>query len=238
MNMIGKSVGRMLSTIYNQVHMRSRIRVLKIFLLSTCFSMIIPAVPDDEAGNNGDDYDLARLKNGEILLQTIHTDKPGGAARVTALFHGTPEAVWNVIGYCEYEFVYIRGLKLCEVLKPGQSQMVVHHRLRNSWYTPTLDFTFEASRSPDNIGEARLVSGNLRVLHGLWRLVSLENEKYVIVVHEIRIQPVIPAPRWLVRRSLMNDLPDMIACIRGLARASGGNQRVSDDLKRCAGDVK
>ena len=215
-----------------------RKKVMRTLLLSACFFGWVPAVPGDDTDNNGDEYDLARLKRGEILLQTIHRDKPGGAARVTALFHSTPEAIWDIIGYCEYEFIYIRGLKICEVLKPGQSQMVVHHRLRNNWYTPTLDFTFEASRSPDNMGEARLVSGNLKALHGLWRMVPLENEKYVIVVHEIRIQSMIPAPRWLVRRSLLNDLPDMIACIRGLARASGGNQQISDDLKRCAGEVK
>jgi len=212
--------------------------ILMIFLLSACLSGVASATPDNDGGAGGGDYDLARLKNGEILLQTIHSEKPGGAARVTALFHGTSEAVWNIIGYCKYEFIYIRGLKICEVLKPGQSEMVVRHRLRNSWYTPILDFTFKASRRPNNIGEAHLVSGNLKALHGLWRMVPLENERYVIVVHEIRIQPLIPAPRWLVRRSLLNDLPDMIACIRGLARASGGKQKQTGDLKRCPGEVK
>lgn len=210
-----------------------RIIIVIICLFVSCFFGLATAVADDV-----NDFDLARLKNGEILLQTIHGDKPGGAARVTALFHGTAEAVWDVLGYCNFEFKYIRGLQVCEVLEPGQRRMVVHHRIRNNWYTPTLDFTFEASRRDGNFGEAQLVSGNLKVLHGLWRMVPLENEEYVIVVHEIRIQPVIPAPRWLVRRSLRNDLPDMIACVRGLAGASGGVQQISEDLKRCPGEVK
>ena len=181
-------------------------------------------------------FDLARLKSGEILLQTVHGDKPGGAARVTALFHTTADAVWNVIGDCKYELIYIRGLLLCEVLEPGFTRMLMHHRVRNSWYIPTLDFTFEASRKPGNFGDAQLVGGNLKVLQGWWKLVPLPGDNEVIVIHEIRLQPKIPAPRWLVRRTLRKDLPDMLACIRGLAEASGENHRLSADLKRCPGD--
>lgn len=184
-----------------------------------------------------DEFDLARLQSGEIMLQTIHGNRPGGAARVTALFHTTPDAVWEVIGDCRFEFIYVRGLKVCEVLQPGRERMLMHHRLRNSWYTPTLDFTFEAIRKPGNFGEARLVEGDLRVLEGLWRLVPLADGNGVIVVHEIRIQPKIPAPRWLVRRSLRKDLPDMLACIRGLANASVDKRRIAADLKRCPGDT-
>ena len=184
-----------------------------------------------------DEYDLARLQSGEIMLQTIHGDKPGGAARVTALFHTTSDAVWEVIGDCRFEFIYVRGLKVCEVLQPGRERMLMHHRLRNSWYTPTLDFTFEAIRKPGNFGEAHLVKGDLHVFEGLWRLVPLADGNGVIVVHEIRIQPKLPAPRWLVRRSLRKDLPDMLACIRGLANASADKRRIAADLKRCPGDA-
>ncbi len=202
-------------------------------LISTCFAGV--AAADLRAVE--DEFDLASLKSGKILLQTIHEDKPGGAARVTALFHTTADVVWEVIGDCKFEFVYVRGLKVCEVLKPGRQKMLMHHRLRNSWFTPTLDFTFEAIRKPGNFGEARLVEGDLHVLEGLWRLVPLADGNGVIVIHEVRIQPKIPAPRWLVRRSLRKDLPDMLACIRGLTNASADNRRIAADLKRCPGDT-
>lgn len=191
-----------------------------------------------EAAPSGlSDDDMTRLLHGEILLQTIHADKPGGAARVTALFHSNAAAVWDIIGYCKYEFIYVRGLKECEMLKGDQFQMTMHHRLRNSWYTPTLDFTFEASREPGGNGQAHLVGGNLKVLEGRWNLFPFMDDNNVIVVHEIRIQPSIPAPKWLVRRSLRNDLPGMLACIRGLAGASGDTGSIKDDLKSCPGDI-
>ena len=183
------------------------------------------------------DENLARLKRGEILLQTIHAEKPGAAARVTALLHTDADTVWNILGYCKYELIYVKGLKTCEMLEGDQYQMKVHHRLRNSWYTPTLDFVFAASRDADGTGRASLVSGDLKVFDGLWKLYPLESEDSVIAVHEIRIQAKMPAPKWLIRRTLHKDLPDMMACIRGLANASGTDRHVSRDLKRCAGDI-
>lgn len=183
------------------------------------------------------DADMIRLKRGEILLQTIHEDKPGGAARVTALFDSSAAAVWDVIGYCRYTFIYMRGLELCEMVSGDQYQMVMHHRLRNSWYAPTLDFSFSASRDDGGSGSAHLVEGNLKVMQGRWKLLPLADNAGLMVIHEIRIQPDIPAPKWLVRHSLRNDLPSMLACIRGLANASGDSELASVDLLRCPGDI-
>ena len=183
------------------------------------------------------DNDVARLKRGEVLLQTIQDEKPGTAARVTALFHTNAQAIWDIIGYCKYEYIYMRGLKYCEMLDGNQFHMTMRHRLRSSWYTPTLDFTFEANREPGGDGEAHLVDGDLKILEGSWKFSPLADGNSVIVAHEIRIQPKLPAPAWLVRRNLQRDLPDMMACIRGLARASGGEGHIERDLKQCPGEV-
>ena len=78
---------------------------------------------------------------------------------------------------------------------------------------------------------------DLKILKGRWMLSPVANENSVIVVHEIRIQPKLPAPEWLVRRNLLRDLPDMMACIRGLAMASGDNDHIEGDLNRCPGEI-
>ncbi len=181
--------------------------------------------------------DRVRLDRGEVLLQTVARGEPGGAARVTALFHTDPDAVWDIIGYCKHEYIYVRGLKQCEVLEPGLFYTRKHYRLRNSWFTPTLDFSFEASRTSTGHGEVHLIDGDLKVLEGRWTFESLSGTGDILVTHEIRIQSRFPAPRWLVRRTLRKDLPDMLACIRGLARASGDELDIARDLKRCPGDI-
>jgi len=203
-----------------------------LILVTTTNSPSVAAAP---AGLS--DEEMVWLKRGEILLQTIHTEKSGAAARVTALLHTNANGVWNILGYCEYELIYVQGLKICEVLESDKLQMTVHHQVHKSWYTPTLDIVFTASRGSDGSGKASLVSGDLKILEAKWNLYPLADENSVIVVHEIRVQPKMPAPKWLVRRTLRKDLPDMMACIRGLAGASGTNRYIERDLKRCPGDI-
>ena len=213
---------------------------LKQFLQALAILVLVTLVStrfSQAASINLGDDELARLTRGEILLQIMQDDKPGAAARVTALFHTKPQAIWDIIGYCEYEFIYMRGLKSCEMLDGDQFHMTMRHRIRNSWYTPTLDFTFEANREPGGDGEAHLIDGDLKILEGRWKLSPVANENSVVVVHEIRIQPKLPAPEWLVRRNLLRDLPAMMACIRGLAMASGDNDHIEGDLNRCPGEI-
>jgi hypothetical protein len=204
-------------------------------VLAACPVAVLAATPGSLVVR-WSEQEMSRLMDGEVLLEALHEDKPGGAARVTALFRTSADVVWNIIGECKYEFVYLRGLKLCKVLEPGQNRMLIHHRVRNNWYTPTLDFTFEASRNSDNVGTVQLVNGDLVVFDAQWKMVSLPDSDGIIVTHEIRIQPRLPAPRWLVRRSLRKDLPDMLACVRGLSNASGDNRLIGADLNRCPGD--
>ena len=86
-------------------------------------------------------------------------------------------------------------------------------------------------KSPARI-DFELVEGNLRNMEGGWRFRQLENEPAYILTHEIRIRPGFPVPRWLLRRILRQDIPDMLACLRGLVRGSGKNA-LDEDLKRC-----
>ena len=181
--------------------------------------------------------DLQRMLRGEVLVQTVHEEKSGGAARVTAVFHANIERVWAVIESCKHQFTYVRGLEYCEVLDSGKSFMKKRHRVNNNWYTPTIDFTFYASTSSDTLGEFHLLEGNLKVMEGRWEFQRLADRDALLVTHEIRIRSRFPAPRWLVRRVLKKDLPDMLGCMRGLAAASGNPIRLADDLTRCPGEL-
>lgn len=210
--------------------------VLAAVLLYACAAQAVlaaAAAPADEPVD-----DMTRLERGEVLVETIQEDEPGGAVRVTGLFHAQPMAIWKVIGYCRYAFVYLKGLKLCQVLKPGLYETRMRQRIKHSWYTPALDFTIDASRSADRTAKFSLVDGNLKVLEGRWRLAQQPGDEGIIVSYALRIQPDFPSPKWLLQRSLRHDLPDMLACIRGLAGASGDDARTGSDLKRCPGDVK
>lgn len=235
---------------YNLIHMHNKNfaekglrltgRMTLLLVFGSCLLLLVStaksALPAAGTGFDAGADELARLKRGEILTQTIHNEKSGGAARVIALFHAEPEEVWDTIGYCENEFVYVRGLELCEVLIPGLQLVRKHQRVNNNWYTPTIDFVFEAIRTSPTRGEFRLVEGNLRVLEGQWDFQPLAGSEAIVVTHDIRVRSRFPAPRWLVRRVLKGDLPDMLACVRGMSKGSGDDSLASGDLARCPGD--
>lgn len=246
MNMVRYPVSIIFST-YNQDHMKHKIiagaglpiagmslffRTLAMLALSAIASTQIATAGSTEATD-----DMSRLQRGEILAETILAEETGGAARVIALFYSDVDTIWNTIGYCKNEFIYVRGLESCGVLIPGLQFIRKKHRVNNNWYTPTLDFTFEASRTSPTHGEFHLVEGDLKAMEGQWIFRPLPGNGGIVVTHEIRIKPKIPAPRWLVRRVLKKDLPDMLACIRGLAQASGDDKLLADDLARCPGDT-
>ena len=100
-----------------------------------------------------------------------------------------------------------------------------------------MDFTFEANRPSETLGTFHVIKGDLKVMEGQWSFQDSPDGIGIIASHELRVRPRFPSPRWLVRRTLRKDLPGMMACIRGLAEASGDATRVKKDLRRCPGDI-
>ncbi len=198
--------------------------------------LLVTSQPCKSAGRDPATDEMQRLQGGEILVETVHARKSGGAAQVSALFHTSMDKIWEIVGFCEHEFVYVRGLEACEVLDTGPSFTKKHHRVNNNWYTPTLDFDFIAIRTSPEHGEFHLLDGDLKIMQGQWNFEQLPGNVGIIVTHEIRVVSKFPAPRWLVRRVLKKGLPNMMACVRGLAGASGDDKRLAGDLRRCPGD--
>ena len=143
------------------------------------------------------------------------------------------QAVWAVIISCELAFRFVDGLQRCEVLEDSGERALVHQVVDRGWLTPRLDFVFESLREPwDRIGFS-LVEGNVRALEGSWRFE--ETPAGTLVDYEIRLRPQSPVPGFLVRLNIRRTLPDLLACVRGLAGGSGTGELQEQDLGRCAG---
>jgi len=134
---------------------------------------------------------------------------------------------------CDLAFAFVAGLRNCTVREDTVERALVHQVVDQGWLTPTYDFVFESLRVPFERIDVHLVEGNLRVLDARW--VFREAVEGTVVDYQVLIRPSIPAPRFLVRRNLSKGMPDMLACIRGLADGSGSQQRRRQDLERCPG---
>jgi hypothetical protein len=71
-------------------------------------------------------------------------------------------------------------------------------------------------------------------MEGSWDFIAMPEG--VVVIHEIRIKPDMPVPRFVVRRLMRRGMPEMIACIRGLAEGSVSPELEARDLGFCPGE--
>jgi ribosome-associated toxin RatA of RatAB toxin-antitoxin module len=204
--------------------MNRRLFLLFIILL---FHLKLPAAEPPEQET------LERLGNGEILLLDASTDEAGGSARVQALVQAPVKAVWELIVSCEQTFIFVKGLKKCEILEDKGGKALIHQVVKTSWIVPTQDFIFESLRDPYDGIRFQLVEGSLKAMEGRWQFT--EGPGGLLLDYEIRIRPGMPVPAFIVSYVIRKGMPDLIACIRGLAGGSGTMERAQGDLERCQG---
>ncbi len=211
-----------------------------ILVLSLLPTMAVPTggsgVDDPIDGSVSGTEAMARLRNGEILVENIRTGEPGGATRVQALMYSDVRELWGFVASCDSVFKYAKGMRECTLLYMEHGTDSDTSRIRQivdkGWVVPRIEYIIEVRRQPPDRIDFKLIEGNLQVLEGGWRFNVLPDEQGIVVTYEVRVQPGFPAPRWLIRRSMRKDAPDMLACLRGLTRGSGEFPS-SRDLKRC-----
>jgi ribosome-associated toxin RatA of RatAB toxin-antitoxin module len=99
---------------------------------------------------------------------------------------------------------------------------------------PTQDFVYESVREPYHEIRFSLVEGSLKEMEGKWKF--SETPEGVLIDYSIRVRPVFPVPGFIVSWVMRKGMPDLIACIRGLADGSGSPDRNKNDLERCRGE--
>lgn len=199
-----------------------------LLLLVWCFA---PA----PAAGSADTGVPERLEAGEIVAFDTQSDGGGGSARMQMLVRAPARAIWEVIISCELANSFVDGLALCEVIEDSGDRVLVHQVVKRGWPIPRQDYVFESLRDPYRSIEFRLVEGNLKAMEGWWRFET--RPEGTLVDYRMQIRPGIPVPRFIVRRNIEKDMPDLLACIRGLAGGSGGERREREDLARCPGPV-
>lgn len=202
-------------------------RVILLILLS------LPVSATCDTAELSDSLTLARLTAGEILVQDSRTDEAGGATRMQLLAHAPAEAIWAVIISCDDAFIFLDGLQSCEVLEETGFYALTHQVVKKGLLVPTQDFVFETRRKPYSRMDFDLVEGNLKAMDGSWEFTH--TDAGTLIDYDFRVQTRFPVPRFLIRSTLRRNMPDMLACIRGLAGGSGTAERRQSDLDCCPG---
>jgi len=221
--------------------MPSRSLIPTLLFSIAVFSVMASTGEDPIDGSVPDVAAMERLRAGEVLLENVGTDDSGGSVRAQILVHGDAEKLWHFFASCDSTYLYVRGLRSCRVLsvkyETDSDTTLLQQSIKKSWLTPKIDYVISVRRQPPEKVDFQLVEGNLKTMDGGWRFIEIENEQGFVLTHEIRLRLSYPAPRWLIRRTMYKDVPDMMACLRGLVDGSGKLSRDSD-LSRCPGPAK
>jgi ribosome-associated toxin RatA of RatAB toxin-antitoxin module len=178
--------------------------------------------------------DMERLQAGEVLVRDTRIDEAGGAGIVMAVYHIEPSRLWAIIGDCDANRRFVRGLEACEVTGETDTSAITRQRLKPYAMLPALEYRFETRREPYRWIRIRLLDGDLRALSGSWRFDRLSDQT-VLVTHEIRVWPPYPVPRWLARRTVQRDLVALMTCLRWEAKAWPEPRQRGLDRQSCPG---
>jgi len=177
--------------------------------------------------------DLARLKAGEVIVSNTRLDEAGGAAVAQAIFHVDLPRLWAILGDCEDNYRFVRGLRDCEILHESATEALTRQSLKPYLLLPRFDYVFETRRAPYDWIQIRLREGDLRILEGSWRFDPLPGDSGILVRHAIHVQPKISVPRWLARRTVERDLYRLLACLRWETRAWPDPEQSELDRQQC-----
>ena len=174
-----------------------------------------------------------QLRAGEVLVLSTAVGESTGSARVQALFKVAAPALWSVLGDCQANFDFVHGLRECEVLTESEKRATTRQRVKRGLFWRSLDYSFETVREPHAWIRIRLLEGDLKELEGSWRFDPVPTGEALLVTHEIRLRPRLPAPAWLVERTVRRDVADMVACLRWHSGGSPDSEVARQDRQRC-----
>jgi ribosome-associated toxin RatA of RatAB toxin-antitoxin module len=146
----------------------------------------------------------------------VNQPDPEQRARVKAaiLIDSPTPHVWNIMIDCEQAPDFVPGLRSCRVVRHEGSSDIIEHRVKFSWYLPTITYRFRAQYRGLQKIEFTRVEGDLRELEGSWTLKQVDDGRKTIVVYSVYVDAGFLVPQWLVRRILRGNLPDLLLAPR------------------------
>jgi hypothetical protein len=178
---------------------------------------------------------LEKLRSGGWIVESDPVADYWASASVVIFIPAPLELIWNTIINCKDAFIFVDGLEYCEVLEESGDFARTRQIVDKGWAVPELEFTFETRRDPYRRMEFNMTEGNLKVMKGSWDFRQLDDG--ALVRYILILQPLIPAPHWLVRRNMKKDLPDMLRCIRGMVVEGPATEALIKDRQQCPGEM-
>jgi hypothetical protein len=158
----------------------------------------------------------------EVQVYVEKSDRPLTAeVKVAVEIDAPATAIWNVLKACEISPEYVPNVQSCtklEELDGGRADLF-KQTIKPIFFMPTFEHVFRLDYTPYTRIDVNRVSGPIAHMQGSWWLLPQDNRR-ILLVYELSLDPGMPIPRFLVRATLKRDLPKVLAAIRERAEAA------------------
>jgi len=214
----------------SEIYFYKRNHLLKlipfIFILISWSWPFIAISGENEAASAVNEKQLSQLEDGNILVYVQRfEEQKKGMVEALVLINAPAKTIWKIMTDCPGAPTFVPGLKACKVLDSGKNWEIIRHEVKWIWFFPRISYVFRADYQINKRIDFVRIKGDLREMKGSWRLFSMDKAGQTIVRYEVYLDPSFFIPQWLVERSLMKDLPDMLDALRTKVRNSFLNRK-------------
>lgn len=198
-------------------------------IIPLLFTAIILALMPSGFAAASSDYErlspdeLERLRTGDVVTQVWRDEtQRDGAIDAYAAIHisATQQQVWAVMTSCELTLQVVRDMKICRVIDASaDGRTDVREQYFNAPF-PFGDFKtkFQTTFTPYSQIDIQGIGGDMKVQQGLWRIIPLGDDQ-LRVTYRARVKPKLPVPRFLLRRAVRKDTPQIMTALRDVSEA-------------------
>jgi len=185
-----------------------------VYCLSFCLIVVLALTSADATQVSSQDWE--RLHAGDVVIQSKKID---GQHRIeAAIVIASPvDDIWKVMLDCPNAPLFVPNMRRCEVIERADdaSWEIIEHEIKYNWLAPTTIYQFKAEYIPQELIHFERISGDLTHLVGDWKLISVQGHSdAVLVQYSVYINPGFFVPKFMTRRALRKDVPDILRALR------------------------
>ncbi len=154
---------------------------------------------------------LSTVRSGQAWAD-VQADGPGASGVIHGVveINAPPQTVWRIMNDCAMARRLVANIAVCKVLKTGGGWDEREQVTQGSFLVPALRNVFRNDYTPFSSIRFRRTDGDLKAMHGEWRLVALDNGRRTRVVYENHIVANFAGPAGLVRDAMRRDTPKVL----------------------------
>jgi hypothetical protein len=157
------------------------------------------------------------LSKGQMILE-VTPDKDGvsGAIRAGIEIEARPDAVWRALVDCDLAAKMVANLHSCRVLErdPEGRFDIREHVSKPVLFFPPVRNIFRSDYDPPRGFRIHRTGGDLKVLEGQWKLISLRDGARTRALYEGRAAAPFSVPRPIARLVLREQVATGLIALR------------------------